>query len=70
MTELSDRPSSRVLPAWATNLIILAVIASLWPLNWLMVEQINPYVVQVLILIGVNVILATSLNLINGITGQ
>src|SRR6185312_6039568 len=33
-------------------------------------DQINPYVVQVLILIGINVILATSLNLINGITGQ
>lgn len=70
MTQLTDRPSSRVLPAWATNLILLAVIGGLWPLSAFLADQVNPYVVQVLILVGINVILATSLNLINGITGQ
>jgi branched-chain amino acid transport system permease protein len=70
MTTLSDLPSSRVLPAWAINLILLGLIAALWPVNRLLADQINPYVVQVLILVGINVILATSLNLINGITGQ
>jgi branched-chain amino acid transport system permease protein len=70
VTELSDRPSSRILPAWAANLIILAIIALLFPLNLLLTDQINPYVVQVLTLIGINIILATSLNLINGVTGQ
>ena len=70
MTELTDRPSSRVLPARGMNLLILGVIAALWPLNQLLADQVNPYVVQVLILVGINVILATSLNLINGITGQ
>lgn len=70
MTQLSDRPSSRALPAWAGNVMILAAIALLWPLNRLLTDQVNPYVVQVLILVGVNIILATSLNLINGITGQ
>ena len=67
---LTDRPSSRVLPAWAANLCILLAIAALWPINRLMQDQLNPYVVQVITLIGINVIMATSLNLINGITGQ
>jgi branched-chain amino acid transport system permease protein len=70
MTELTDRPSSHVLPAWAINLAIVGLIAVLWPINRILTDQINPYVVQVLILVGINVILATSLNLINGITGQ
>jgi len=31
---------------------------------------LNPYVFQILILCGINVILAVSLNLVNGFTGQ
>lgn len=70
MTVLRDSPSSRMLPAWPFNLAVLAIIAALWPINRLVQNQINPYVVTVLLLIGINIILATSLNLINGITGQ
>ena len=70
MTQLSDRPSSRLLPAWVVNLIILALIAALWPINGFLHSQFNAYVMNVLILIGINIVLATSLNLINGITGQ
>jgi branched-chain amino acid transport system permease protein len=70
VTQLADHPSSRTLPAWAGNAAILVAIALLWPLGALLSDQVNPYVVQVLILVGVNIILATSLNLINGITGQ
>ncbi|HMF08213.1 MAG TPA: branched-chain amino acid ABC transporter permease, partial [Thermoanaerobaculia bacterium] len=32
--------------------------------------SINPYVLQVMCLAGINIILAVSLNLINGFTGQ
>lgn len=70
MTMLADNPSSRVLPAWPFNIAILALIAALWPINKILQDQINPYIVTVLLLIGINIILATSLNLINGITGQ
>ena len=70
MTELADRPSARAIPPWVTNLVIVAAIAALWPLSGFLRDQVNPYVVMILILIGINIILATSLNLINGITGQ
>jgi branched-chain amino acid transport system permease protein len=70
VTEINARPSSRILPAWAGNLGILLVIAAMWPLNKVIQDQINPYVVQILTLIGINIVMATSLNLINGITGQ
>jgi branched-chain amino acid transport system permease protein len=33
-------------------------------------SQINPYYLQIIIYIGINIILASSLNLINGFTGQ
>ena len=70
MTELTDRPSARFLPAWAINLVIVAVIGLLWPLNGVLQARLNPYLLMILILIGIYIILATSLNLINGITGQ
>jgi branched-chain amino acid transport system permease protein len=58
------------LPAWATNLIITVAIIALYPLNALLEEHMDPYFLRIIVLIGINVILATSLNLINGITGQ
>src|SRR5438093_3628534 len=39
-------------------------------LSWLLPQAFNAYVRQVVILCGINVILAVSLNLINGFTGQ
>lgn len=70
MTALPGRPSSQVVPPWATNLAIVLVLAALWPIGKQIDQNLNPYVLQILILVGVNIILATSLNLINGITGQ
>ncbi|HEX8524926.1 MAG TPA: branched-chain amino acid ABC transporter permease [Tepidisphaeraceae bacterium] len=61
--------ASRV-PAWVSNLAIVLVIAALWPINALLADRLNPYFFQVLIVIGINITLAVSLNLINGITGQ
>ena len=44
-------------------------VALLAALSWLLDRFLNPYYYQVLVLIGINVILAVSLNLINGFTG-
>jgi branched-chain amino acid transport system permease protein len=57
-------------------LIFAAVVAAIWTTNALLsgglIEgvMISPYVLQILTLAGINVILAVSLNLINGFTGQ
>lgn len=65
----SGTPRPRV-PVWVTNLLLTLLIASLWPINSLFEDRLNPYYFSVLILIGINITLAVSLNLINGITGQ
>jgi len=49
-----------------TVLGLLALLA----LNMLLPRALNPYFFQILILCGINVILAVSLNLVNGLTGQ
>ena len=58
------------LPVWAVNLILTLLIAALWPLSSVLGEHMDPYFLSVLLMIGLNVTLATSLNLINGVTGQ
>lgn len=57
-------------PSWAANLLILLFIVALWPLNWAFEEYLDPYYLRILTNIGISIILASSLNLINGITGQ
>jgi branched-chain amino acid transport system permease protein len=52
------------------NAVPLAILAALWPLSALLGRFLNPYILQIVIYIGINVILAVSLNLINGIAGQ
>jgi branched-chain amino acid transport system permease protein len=51
-------------------LVPVAVLAALAALNAWLPQALNPYVFQVLILVGINIILAVSLNLVNGFTGQ
>src|SRR5947208_17055142 len=48
----------------------LGTLGILLGLNLALPRILNPYLFQVLILCGINVILAVSLNLINGFTGQ
>src|SRR3954467_8614851 len=60
----------RPLPAWVNNLALTILIAALWPINSRLENRLNPYFFTILIAIGINITLATSLNLINGITGQ
>jgi branched-chain amino acid transport system permease protein len=71
---LHDSPSSHViqprLPIWAINLGLTLLIAAMWPVGWLLQENMDAYYLRVIVLVGFNIILATSLNLINGITGQ
>jgi branched-chain amino acid transport system permease protein len=51
-------------------LFILIAIAVLLVLNLVLPSVVNPYIFQILILSGINIILAVSLNLVNGYTGQ
>ena len=46
------------------------ILALLYGLNFVFTKQVNPYITQIINLIGINIILAVSLNLINGHTGQ
>ncbi len=69
-SEPQPRLAPPALPSWVANLIIVAILAVLWPLNSVLEKNLNPYYLQILVIIGINIILATSLNLINGITGQ
>ncbi|MBI4127003.1 MAG: branched-chain amino acid ABC transporter permease [Deltaproteobacteria bacterium] len=51
---------------------MIIVLALLWGMNWLTVNTLSDfsYHIQIIILIGINALMAVSLNLINGITGQ
>jgi branched-chain amino acid transport system permease protein len=52
------------------TMAVLGVLVGLAALQILLPRLINPYVAQVAILCGINVVLAVSLNLVNGFTGQ
>ncbi len=49
---------------WIPAILVLLV------LNSVLSSVLNPYIVRIMILSGINIILAVSLNLINGFTGQ
>jgi branched-chain amino acid transport system permease protein len=49
---------------------VLGVVAALTVVNVVLPRLVNPYIAQIIVLCGINVILAVSLNLINGFTGQ
>lgn len=51
-------------------IFILLVLGFLLLVNYYLPPRMNPYLLQILILIGINIMLAVSLNLINGFTGQ
>jgi branched-chain amino acid transport system permease protein len=57
-------------PVWIVNSAIVIVIAALWPISGAFDKYMDNYVLDVLIRMGFAIILAVSLNLINGITGQ
>ena len=49
---------------------ISVALASVWGLDQLARGVVNPYIYRVAVLCGINIVLALSLNLVNGITGQ
>ncbi len=51
-------------------LVPVVVVVALAVLNTVLQRALNPYYFQVLMLVGINIILAVSLNLVNGFTGQ
>jgi branched-chain amino acid transport system permease protein len=51
-------------------ILFVAVLVASWILNVVGLAALNPYVYRVLVLCGLNVILALSLNMVNGVTGQ
>jgi branched-chain amino acid transport system permease protein len=55
---------------WVANLLPIGLIAAAWPLSRLFDDRLDPYYLDLLVRIGIAVILAVSLNLINGVTGQ
>jgi branched-chain amino acid transport system permease protein len=57
-------------PVWIVNSAIVILIAALWPISGAFDKYMDNYVLDVLIRTGFAIILAVSLNLINGITGQ
>jgi branched-chain amino acid transport system permease protein len=48
----------------------IAILVALVALNVLLPRVTNPYYFQVMMLVGINIVLAVSLNLVNGFTGQ
>jgi branched-chain amino acid transport system permease protein len=48
----------------------IGLLGALALINTVLPPLINPYIAQVIVLCGINVILAVSLNLVNGFTGQ
>ena len=58
-------------PKWGKRaLIVVAAIAALYALGWVAENVLIEYVQRIVLLAGINVILAVGLNLINGTTGQ
>ncbi|MFH1335022.1 MAG: branched-chain amino acid ABC transporter permease [Candidatus Zixiibacteriota bacterium] len=52
------------------TILIVLTLGFLLLVNYYLPSRMNPYFLQILILIGINIMLAVSLNLINGFTGQ
>lgn len=55
---------------WLQILIAAVLVAVLWGTGALLEENVNPYVLRVIINCGIGIILALSLNLVNGCAGQ
>ncbi|MFM8316727.1 MAG: branched-chain amino acid ABC transporter permease [Deltaproteobacteria bacterium] len=50
--------------------ILIAVVGILYSVNYLLEDMVNPYVIRVIVNCGIGMILAMSLNLVNGCAGQ
>src|SRR3954470_18151953 len=50
--------------------IWIGALALVWLLHFTVADRIDPYYFTIIMYAGINIILATSLNLVNGFTGQ
>src|SRR3954466_638615 len=68
----SPSVGSLALATLRSNALIPLVLLALWPLAWFVESsgKVDPYWARIGILIGINITLAVSLQLINGISGQ
>jgi branched-chain amino acid transport system permease protein len=64
---MSPKRSSSVLRGAVALVVVVAVS---WIFNRVAGQALNPYIYRIFVLCGLNIILALSLNLVNGITGQ
>src|SRR6266850_7033028 len=62
--------SQRKFSAWRRVLWTGGALLAVWALDRIASQTVNPYLYRILVLCGLNAILALSLNLVNGITGQ
>lgn len=53
-----------------TLIVWLATLCAIWVFHFLATDEIDPYYFAIVMYAGINVILAVSLNLVNGFTGQ
>src|SRR5215203_1883977 len=72
---ITHHSSFNYMPRYARNLVIaLLLLAVLYALDYFVFDpgrrMISPYVARIIMLAGINITLAVSLNLINGFTGQ
>lgn len=68
-------PAIHTIPTWKpwqANAIVVALLLCLWPAQWLVQESgvLDSYVQRIIMLIGIRIVAAVSLQLINGISGQ
>src|SRR3954466_1719042 len=69
MPESAALPAPSVLPTWARGVTpVLIALAMLAVGQWLLGD--SPFFVYIASIVGVNAILAVSLNIVNGMTGQ
>ncbi len=62
--------SRRKFSFWRRLLWTVGAILGLWLCDRIAVQTLNPYIYRIFVLCGLNAVLAMSLNLVNGITGQ
>lgn len=69
MTQLHDAARTLMRKSWVRNIVGLALAATIYAVVALSLAN-NPYYLQIATIACINIIMASSLNLINGFTGQ
>ena len=65
-----DVATATATPWWRRAGLAAGVVVALWVLDAGVSRALNPYIYDIVVRIGITIVLAVSLNLINGFTGQ